>query len=58
MSGEAAFVFALIGVAACIRAEAPPEQVRAACRVATSVVGPRARSAEQASGRRGRSSAP
>ncbi|MGI9621283.1 MAG: TetR/AcrR family transcriptional regulator [Acidimicrobiales bacterium] len=30
---------ALIGVAACIRAEAPPDQVRAACRVATSMVG-------------------
>ena len=29
---------ALIGVAACIRAEAPPEQVRAACRVATGMV--------------------
>ena len=29
------FTTTLIGVAACIRAEAPPEQVRAACRVAT-----------------------
>jgi TetR/AcrR family transcriptional repressor of nem operon len=29
---------ALIGVAACIRAEAPPEQLHAACRVATSVL--------------------
>jgi len=29
---------ALIGVAACIRAEAPPEQVHAACRVATSIL--------------------
>jgi TetR/AcrR family transcriptional repressor of nem operon len=29
------FTMALIGVVACIRAEAPPEQVRAACRVAT-----------------------
>jgi TetR/AcrR family transcriptional repressor of nem operon len=32
------FTTALIGVAACIRAEAPPEQVQAACRVATSVL--------------------
>jgi TetR/AcrR family transcriptional repressor of nem operon len=32
------FTTALIGVAACIRAEAPPEQVNAACRVATSVL--------------------
>ncbi len=32
------FTTALIGVAACIRAEAPPEQVEAACRVATSVL--------------------
>ena len=32
------FTTALIGVAACIRAEAPPEQVHAACRVATSVL--------------------
>ena len=32
------FTTALIGVAACIRAEAPPEQVRAACRVATSIL--------------------
>ena len=32
------FTVSLIGVAACIRAEAPPEQVRAACRVATSVL--------------------
>ena len=29
---------ALIGVAACIRAEAPADQVRAACRVATGVL--------------------
>jgi len=29
---------ALIGVAACIRAEAPPEQVQAACRVATRIL--------------------
>ena len=29
---------ALVGVAACIRAEAPPEQVQAACAVATSVL--------------------
>jgi TetR/AcrR family transcriptional repressor of nem operon len=32
------FTMALIGVVACIRAEASPEQVRAACRVATSVL--------------------
>ena len=32
------FTTALIGVAACIRAEAPPQQVHAACRVATSVL--------------------
>jgi TetR/AcrR family transcriptional repressor of nem operon len=32
---SAFFTMALIGVVACIRAEAPPEQVRAACRVAT-----------------------
>jgi TetR/AcrR family transcriptional repressor of nem operon len=32
------FTTALIGVAACIRAEAPPRQVQAACRVATSVL--------------------
>ncbi len=32
------FTTALIGVAACIRAEAPPEQVQAACNVATSVL--------------------
>ena len=32
------FTTALIGVAACIRAEAPPEQVHAACRVATSML--------------------
>ncbi len=32
------FTTMLIGVAACIRAEAPPEQVEAACRVATSVL--------------------
>lgn len=29
------FTMALIGVAACVRAEAPPEQMKAACRVAT-----------------------
>jgi TetR/AcrR family transcriptional repressor of nem operon len=29
---------ALIGVAACIRAEAPPEQLHAACKVATSIL--------------------
>ena len=32
------FTTALIGVAACIRAEAPPDQVHAACRVATSTL--------------------
>ena len=32
------FATALIGVAACIRAQAPPDQVQAACRVATSVL--------------------
>ena len=32
------FTVALIGVVASIRAEAPPEQVRAACRVATSML--------------------
>jgi TetR/AcrR family transcriptional repressor of nem operon len=32
------FTTALIGVAASIRAEAPPEQVRAACTVATSIL--------------------
>ncbi|MEM9711126.1 MAG: TetR/AcrR family transcriptional regulator [Actinomycetota bacterium] len=32
------FMTALIGVAACIRAEAPPAQVRAACTVATGVL--------------------
>ncbi len=32
------FTTALIGVAACIRAEAPPAQVRAACRVTTSIL--------------------
>jgi hypothetical protein len=32
------FTTSLIGVAACIRAEAPPEQVEAACRVATSLL--------------------
>jgi TetR/AcrR family transcriptional repressor of nem operon len=32
------FTMALIGVVACIRAEAPPEQVHAACRVATSTL--------------------
>ena len=32
------FTTALIGVAACIRAEAPPEQVHAACKVATSML--------------------
>jgi TetR/AcrR family transcriptional repressor of nem operon len=35
---SAFFTTALIGVAACIRAEAPPEQVQAACRVATSLL--------------------
>ncbi|MDJ0769407.1 MAG: TetR/AcrR family transcriptional regulator [Ilumatobacter sp.] len=38
----AAFLtMALIGVAACMRAEAPPEQLHAACRVATSMLGAR-----------------
>lgn len=32
------FTTALIGVAACIRAEAPPARVRAACAIATSVL--------------------
>ena len=32
------FTTALLGVAACIRAEAPPEQIHAAARVATSVL--------------------
>ena len=32
------FTTALIGVAACIRAKAPPEQVHAACRMATSIL--------------------
>lgn len=32
------FTMALIGVVACIRAKAPPEQIRAACRVATSML--------------------
>ena len=32
------FTMALIGVVACIRAKAPPQQVRAACRVATSIL--------------------
>lgn len=32
------FTTTLVGVASCIRAEAPPEQVHAACRVATSVL--------------------
>jgi TetR/AcrR family transcriptional repressor of nem operon len=32
------FTTALIGVAACVRAQAPPEQVRAASKVATSVL--------------------
>jgi TetR/AcrR family transcriptional repressor of nem operon len=32
------FTMAIIGVVACIRAKAPPEQVRAACRVATSTL--------------------
>jgi TetR/AcrR family transcriptional repressor of nem operon len=32
------FTMALIGVVACIRAKAPPEQVRAACRTATSIL--------------------
>jgi hypothetical protein len=35
---SAFFTTALIGVAACIRAEAPPDQVRAAGRVATGVL--------------------
>jgi TetR/AcrR family transcriptional repressor of nem operon len=35
---SAFFTTALIGVAACIRAEASPEQVQAACRVATSIL--------------------
>ena len=34
------FTVALVGVAACIRAEAEPAQVEAACRVATSVLDP------------------
>jgi hypothetical protein len=34
----AVFTTALIGVAACIRAEAPPEQLQAASSVATSVL--------------------
>lgn len=32
------FTVALIGVAACIRAEAPPAQIRAACSAATSIL--------------------
>lgn len=32
------FTTTLVGVAACIRAEAPPEQVQAACRLATSML--------------------
>jgi hypothetical protein len=32
------FTIVRIGVVACIRAEAPPEQLRAACRVATSTL--------------------
>ena len=32
------FTTALIGVAACVRAKAPPEQVYAACRMATSIL--------------------
>jgi TetR/AcrR family transcriptional repressor of nem operon len=32
------FTMALIGVVACIRAQAPPDQVHAACRVATSTL--------------------
>jgi len=35
---SAFFTTALIGVAACIRAQAPPQQVQAACRVATSML--------------------
>ena len=35
---SAFFTTSLVGVAASIRAEAPPEQVRAACRVATNVL--------------------
>ena len=32
------FTTTLIGVAASVRAEAPPEQIHAACRVATSIL--------------------
>ncbi len=32
------FTMALIGVAACIRAEAPPTEVKAACKVATAIL--------------------
>ena len=35
---SAYFTTALIGVAACIRAEAPPAQVKAACSIATSIL--------------------
>ncbi len=35
---SAFFTTTLIGVAACIRAQAPPQQVQAACRVATSML--------------------
>jgi len=37
---SAFFTTALIGVAACIRAQAPPQQVHAACRVATRMLAP------------------
>jgi TetR/AcrR family transcriptional repressor of nem operon len=48
------FTMALIGVVACIRAEAPPEQVRAACRVATSVLDARVPPMRSHSGRTAR----
>jgi TetR/AcrR family transcriptional repressor of nem operon len=35
---SAFFTTALIGVAACIRAEAPPAEIQAACKVATSIL--------------------
>lgn len=44
------FTMAIIGVAASIRAEAPPEQVRAACRVATSMLDARCPTAPQVAG--------
>ena len=37
-SAIAIAVIALIGVAACVRAEAPAKQVRAACEVATGML--------------------